>query len=57
MADRGEQIRVTMYSDGASCPSGCDSHVVFDIDLNGTAAWPLRILDVSERGRRGTACR
>ncbi|MDG1581040.1 hypothetical protein [Pseudomonas sp. GOM6] len=31
-----KQIRITMYSDGASCPGECDSHVVFDSKLNGT---------------------
>lgn len=29
-------IRLTVYSDGLSCPSSCDAHVVFGDVLNGT---------------------
>ncbi|WP_152667578.1 hypothetical protein [Pseudomonas ogarae] len=29
-------MRVTMYSDGKSCPGNCDAHVVFQGDLNGS---------------------
>lgn len=31
-----ETIRLTVYSDGLSCPSNCDAHVVFEEALNGT---------------------
>lgn len=29
--------RITIYSDGDSCPGGCDAHVVFHPSMNGTA--------------------
>lgn len=33
---QAETIRLTLYSDGLSCPSNCDAHVVFSNELNGT---------------------
>ena len=33
---QAETIRLTIYSDGLSCPANCDSHVVFQDALNGT---------------------
>jgi len=55
LADRDEQIRVTMYSDGASCPGGCDSHVVFDADLNGTEFAHLPN-SIASKCRKGEIC-
>lgn len=34
---QAETLAATMYSDGRSCPAGCDAHVVFQKRLNGTA--------------------
>lgn len=31
-----QEVRLTIYDDGLSCPSNCDSHVVFHPTLNGT---------------------
>ncbi|WP_152521864.1 hypothetical protein [Pantoea sp. AS-PWVM4] len=31
-----EQKKITIYSDGVSCPANCDAHVVFDKRMNGT---------------------
>lgn len=31
-----EVKKITIYSDGQSCPGNCDSHVVFDKAMNGT---------------------
>ncbi len=40
MSSRGtataEEIKLTIYDDGKSCPAGCDAHVVFDESMNGT---------------------
>jgi len=30
------ELKLTIYDDGLSCPSNCDSHVVFHKNLNGT---------------------
>lgn len=32
-----DEVRVTVYHDGQSCPANCDAHVVFHPSLNGTA--------------------
>jgi hypothetical protein len=34
---QAKSIAATMYSDGRSCPGGCDAHVVFQKRLNATA--------------------
>ena len=31
-----EEIKLTIYDDGKSCPAGCDAHVVFHQSMNGT---------------------
>ncbi len=31
-----EAMRLTIYSDGAGCPGGCDAHVVFQPRHDGT---------------------
>ncbi len=31
-----EEIKLTIYDDGKSCPAGCDAHVVFHRSMNGT---------------------
>lgn len=35
-AASAQEMRLTMYSDGLSCPGGCDAHVVFHPSVNGT---------------------
>src|SRR5215203_99281 len=32
----GRDMKITVYSDGRSCPGGCDAHVVMDGSDNGT---------------------
>ncbi len=32
-----DNVRLTIYDDGLSCPANCDAHVVFHHTLNGTA--------------------
>jgi hypothetical protein len=32
----GKDMQITVYSDGVSCPAGCDAHVVFNAADNGT---------------------
>lgn len=31
-----DEVRLTMYDDGLSCPNNCDAHVVFHSSMNGT---------------------
>lgn len=31
-----DTVRLTIYDDGLSCPAGCDAHVVFHKEMNGT---------------------
>lgn len=52
-------VRLTMYDDGLSCPSECDSHVVFDASMNGTefAHDPNSANGAFQRCSPGKACR
>lgn len=35
-AAHADTVRLTVYDDGLSCPAGCDAHVVFHKEMNGT---------------------
>jgi len=57
--DPARKMVPTCYSDGAACPGGCDSHVVFDGKINGTrnAFDPDGGRDNPQKCRRGRPCR
>jgi hypothetical protein len=52
-------MRLTIYDDGRSCPGGCDAHVVFHPEVNGTANahLPSSMGRPYERCRSGQPCR
>lgn len=54
-----EEIRLTLYDDGRSCPGNCDSHVVFHASLNGTefAHSPTTKIAPFRHCTSGTQCR
>ena len=53
-----ETTQITIYDDGASCPGGCDSHVVFSPSFNGTkfAHEPSSAAPDFKKCSNGSAC-
>jgi|JI10StandDraft_1071094.scaffolds.fasta_scaffold396805_2 hypothetical protein len=54
-----QNVRLTMYDDGLSCPDNCDAHVVFADSLNGTefAHDPSRTTAPFPKCVTGNTCR
>lgn len=58
VSTQAEEIRLTLYDDGRSCPGNCDAHVVFHPSLNGTefAHLPSSVTIPFQRCVSGATC-